>query len=71
MTISERIAYFRRKAGLSQRELANLIGVDPSAVGHWERVGGSNPRDLERVVKVGLGLSMPEFYSLRRRREAA
>lgn len=40
----------RRRLGLTQRELAGRLGVDPSTVGHWER-GEHRPirRQRERV----------------------
>jgi transcriptional regulator with XRE-family HTH domain len=62
MTLPERIAYFRKRAGLTQRELALLCDVDQSAPGHWERPNGPVPRNLEGVVEK-LGVSMVEFYS--------
>jgi transcriptional regulator with XRE-family HTH domain len=70
VTTAERIAYHRKRAGLSQRELAEKLGVDPSAVGHWEREGGSVPRNLESVVEKGFGLTMAQFYSLPRKKAA-
>ncbi len=32
-----KIAELRQKAGLTQRQLADLVGVDPSTVRNWER----------------------------------
>ena len=40
MKLSEKILYYRKKAGLSQEELANLVGVTRQAVQKWES-GGS------------------------------
>ena len=36
MTLSEKIAYCRKRAGLSQEELAQLVGVSRQAVAKWE-----------------------------------
>ena len=36
MTLSEKIAYCRKKAGLSQEELAAQVGVSRQAVSKWE-----------------------------------
>ena len=36
MTIGERIALLRKKAGLSQEKLAELVGVSRQAIGKWE-----------------------------------
>ena len=32
-----KFAELRQKAGLTQRKLADLVGVDPSTVRNWER----------------------------------
>jgi len=44
----------RRHAGLSQAELAELVGVHRSAVSHWERHGAHNPSipNIRSVAKV-------------------
>lgn len=36
MTIAERIAELRRRAGYTQKDLAKLLNVDQSAVSQWE-----------------------------------
>ena len=36
MTLSEKIAYCRKRAGLSQEELAERVGVSRQAVSKWE-----------------------------------
>lgn len=43
MVPSERIQMARRHAGLSQARLASLIGVQRSAVSHWESRDGKQP----------------------------
>lgn len=42
----------REASGLSQAELARIIGVSTAAVGHWETGARSNPRGplLDRYV---------------------
>lgn len=42
MTLSEKIYYCRRKAGLSQEELAQRLGVSRQAVSKWE-TGEADP----------------------------
>ena len=37
MTIGEQISYFRKKQGLTQVKLADLLGVTDKAVSKWER----------------------------------
>jgi transcriptional regulator with XRE-family HTH domain len=35
--LAERIKGFRRQRGLSQKQLAFLLGIDPSTLSHWEK----------------------------------
>lgn len=64
-----RVAELRKQRNLTQRQLADLVGVDPSTVRNWERDRGGtetfvklaklcqilecNPSDLFEVQKVG------------------
>src|SRR5690606_38698249 len=52
MDAAGRMRIARRKAGLSQAKLAAALGVQRSAVGHWESVDGKNPTmaDLRAVA---------------------
>lgn len=43
MTPPQRIRLARRHAGLSQAALAAAVGVQRSAVSHWEANGGKHP----------------------------
>ena len=43
MTQQERIRLARRAAGMSQNQLAQAVGVQRSAVSHWEAPLGKNP----------------------------
>lgn len=43
MTPQERIRLARRTVGLSQNQLAQAVGVQRSAVSHWEAPNGKNP----------------------------
>ena len=56
MTIGERIALLRKKAGLSQEKLAELVGVSRQAIGKWESglslPGIDNLQELARVLQV-------------------
>ncbi len=56
MTIGERIAALRKKAGLSQEKLAALIGVSRQAIGKWEAdlslPGIDNLQELAAVLQV-------------------
>ena len=54
MSSQERIRLARRHAALSQTQLAQAVGVQRSAVSHWEAPQGKNPsvRHLRDVAVV-------------------
>ncbi len=54
MKLNERLFELRRRAGLSQEELADKVGVSRQAVGKWEN-GASMP-ELDKL------LALSEFY---------
>lgn len=56
-----RLRQARVRAQLTRSALAELMGVDPSAVSHWER-GAARPRDLERFAKV-CGVEVGRLYA--------
>jgi transcriptional regulator with XRE-family HTH domain len=43
-----KIAELRKKAGMTQRQLADVIGVDPSTIRNWER----NRAFIETLARV-------------------
>lgn len=50
MTLSEKIAALRRRAGLSQEQLGERLGVSRQAVSRWE-AGGAAP-ELDKIVQL-------------------
>ena len=54
MSADNRIRQARRHAGLSQAGLAAAVGVQRSAVSHWEAANGKNPsvRNLRGIASV-------------------
>ncbi len=54
MTPQQRIRLARRTAGMSQNQLAKAVGVQRSAVSHWEAANGKNPNvsHLREVAQV-------------------
>jgi DNA-binding transcriptional regulator YiaG len=36
-TLGEKIVYYRRLAGVTQKELARTLGIDPTTLAKWER----------------------------------
>lgn len=45
-----KIRQYRERAGLTQKELAAAVGVDPSAVSYWEN--GQTAPTMNNLVKV-------------------
>ncbi|MGY6768368.1 helix-turn-helix domain-containing protein [Komagataeibacter xylinus] len=61
--IGQRIQLLRKAAGLSQQELANMLGVSRTAVGFWE-TGRPNriSRHVPRIAKI-FGISEEVFLN--------
>ncbi len=57
MTLGERIAYYRKKAGYSQEGMAEQLNVSRQAISKWE-TGEATP-DAERIIALAavLGIS--------------
>lgn len=62
VALGKRIQFFRVLAGLSRKELADLVGVTQGAVGLWER-GVASPA-LESIYAMvdSLGITMQVFW---------
>lgn len=57
-TRGQRIQRIRKEKGLSQRDVADRVGVDPMSVSRWER-DETTPRDGTRDALAGLlGISV-------------
>lgn len=52
MELQQRLFDLRRKAGLSQEELANLLGVTRQAIQKWE--AGTSQPDIDRLSETDL-----------------
>ncbi len=48
--LGQKICTYRQLLGLSQRELARQIGVDPSTIGSWERGKHKPEKRFERKL---------------------
>lgn len=57
MTIGERIRAARKKAGLTQNELAEKLGISQTGIGQWE-LGLRNPK-IESIKKIASVLEIP------------
>jgi len=47
-TLGDRIVNYRRLSGITQKELAKSLGIDPSTLGCWER---NDSRPLKRHLE--------------------
>ena len=57
MTVGQRIREARKKAGLTQKELADKLGISYVGVSHWEN-GQRNPK-LSTLARIADALSIP------------
>ena len=56
MALSQKIAYYRERAGLSQQALGDKIGVSQVAIHKWE-TGQNKPR-IEAVFRLANALDV-------------
>lgn len=63
MALHQKIAYYRDKRGLTQKELAEKVGVTQGAIGQYE-TAKCKPR-LETVFRIAdaLGVSASELFA--------
>jgi len=59
VTIGERIKEFRLRAGLTQSELAEKLGIPYQSIGQWER-GLRSPK-YETLQKIAKALQIPAY----------
>ena len=62
--ISKNIAKYRESAGLSQKELANKLGVVPSRISNWETGANCPTIDILFEVCEVLGVSINDIYGV-------
>lgn len=64
-SISSNIVYYRKKAGLTQGQLALKIGVKATSVSSWER--GANAPDIETLYELCklFGVSLDQMYGVK------
>ena len=60
MTIGQRIKDARKKAGMTQAELASKLDIPPQSIGQWER-GERRPK-LETLDRIAAALGVESFY---------
>ena len=63
MKLSEKILYYRKKAGLSQEELAGRVGVSRQAGSKWELGDAAPEVDKLRALAREFGVTVDELLS--------
>lgn len=63
MVIGENLRHFRKARGLTQEQLAELVGREPSAISHLERMG--RLMGVELLVRIADTLSISTDALLR------
>ena len=63
MKLSEKILYYRKKARLSQEELAGRVGVSRQAVSKWELGDAAPEVDKLRALAREFGVTVDELLS--------
>lgn len=60
--VAKNLLFYRKKAGLTQRELAEKLGVKNTAVSNWE--SGNNSVDIETLFHASkiFGVSLADMY---------
>ena len=59
-----RIALFRAEAGMSRRELADAVGVNPQTIGYLERGDYSPSCELALKIAAQFGVAVEAIFSL-------
>ncbi len=62
-TFAEKLKMMRHKAGWSQREVAEKLGITPRAYAAYE-LEGSKPRDVEKYYKLASIFNVSKNYFL-------
>ena len=63
MDLAERLQDLRKKAGYSQEQLADLLGISRQAVSKWE--SGQTSPDLEKIVLLSEFFEVSTDYLLK------
>ena len=63
VALYQKIAYYREKAGMSQRELADRAGLSPGAIGQYETNRKTPRLETLRRLADALGVSVAELLS--------
>jgi len=73
MTFAARVCAARRRAGLSQQQLAKLLGVSRRSVTNWEKDGEARPPSTGHLIELAIktGVSLDWLVTGRERAEVS
>ena len=66
-TLGERIADLRRERGITQENLAGIIGVSAQAISKWENNATMPDITLLPIIADTLGVTIDELFGIRRK----
>ena len=66
-TLGERIADLRRERGITQENLAGIIGVSAQAISKWENNATMPDIMLLPIIADTLGVTIDELFGIRRK----
>lgn len=61
--LGQRMSYWREKAGLSHVDIAQALGVDASAVSHWEANRNAPRLENLEAYATACGIDLRMFWS--------
>ena len=61
LDIGLKISYYRRRAGLTQEDLAERVGVSTSYIGMIEAPGVNKSASLKTLYKIAVVLDIPPY----------
>jgi transcriptional regulator with XRE-family HTH domain len=62
-TLGEKIVRYRRLLGITQKELAKSLGIDPGTLGRWERNRGKPQRQIVERLKEFMDAPIDKSFS--------
>lgn len=61
LDVGLKISYYRKRAGLTQEELAELVGVSTSYIGMIEAPGVNKSASMKTLYGIAVALGVPPY----------
>ena len=62
--LGQKIRIYRKLMGLRQKDLARLLGIDPSTIGHWEK--GKHKPERKLLKELAAFFAIDRRYLVRK-----